>query len=166
MITVAWNERSVEQARLLNPAFLGTLLWSGAKGYASVANENQPYLISFLVPPIVLHKSTRERLPRTIRTSLVAWLGDNASVHVGFGDRATALVPLVKEAILFASNTGMIQLQDARVVAARKPSGMAEMMSGTSSEVNACIMRARFVGKWFARSGDYRTVMALWGVAP
>ncbi len=166
MITTTWSERSVEQARLLNPAFLGTLVWSGARGYAMAARENQPFAISFLIAPLVLHKSTRESLPPSTRTSLVAWLGANTRVQVGFCDRATALVPLVKEAILFASNAGMIQIKETRIVAARRPPAMAKIDREASFEVNSCRMKAEFVGKWIARSGDYRTVMALWGVSP
>ena len=166
MITAPWASRSLEQARLLNPAFLGTLLWSCARGYASTANANQPYALSFLVAPVVLHKSTRESLPTTTRTSFVAWLAENPRVHVGFAERATALVPLVKEAILFATNGGVLQLQETRVVAASRPRAMAKLEREASIEVNACIKKAEFVGKWFALSGDYTTVMALWGVAP
>ena len=136
MITAPWASRSLEQARLLNPAFLGTLLWSCARGYAST------------------------------RTSFVAWLAENPRVHVGFAERATALVPLVKEAILFATNGGVLQLQETRVVAASRPRAMAKLEREASIEVNACIKKAEFVGKWFALSGDYTTVMALWGVAP
>ena len=166
MTIAPWPERSLEQARLLNPAFLGTLLWSCARGYASVVNGFQPYALSFLVAPAVLHKSTRESLPITIRTSLVAWLGENPRVHVGFSERAIALVPLVKEAILFAANGGLLQVQEARIVAGARPRGMAKFEREASAEVKACIKKAEFVGKWFALSGEYTTVMALWGVAP
>jgi hypothetical protein len=107
-----WSERSLEQARLLNPAFGGTLLWSFARGYMTTAHRAQPYALSFLVAPVVLHKSTRESLPTTTRTSLVSWVGQNPRVIVGFAERARSLVPFVKEAVLFASNGGLLQMQD------------------------------------------------------
>ncbi len=165
-MTARWAGRPLEQARLLNPAFIGTLLWSCARGYASTANENQPYALSFLAVPVVLHKHTRESLPTTTRTSLAAWLADHPSVQVGFSARATSLIPLVKEAILFAANGDALQVQKARIVAAGRPRAMAKFEREASDEVNACIKKAEFVGKWFALSGDYTTVMALWGVAP
>jgi hypothetical protein len=43
---------------------------------------------------------------------------------------------------------------------------MARFEREASDEVKACIKRAAFLGKWFALSGDYTTVMALWGVTP
>ncbi len=166
MTLTPWTERPLEHARLLNPAFLGSLLWLCAKGYASAAKEYQPYALSFLVVPVVLHKKTREVLPTTSRTSLVAWLGENPSVTVGFSERATALVPLVEEAILFAANGGLLQMKAARVVAGSRPRAMAKFEREASKEVRECIKKAEFVGKWFALSGDYTTVFALWGVVP
>ena len=166
MNTTPWTERPLEQARLFNPAFLGTLLWSGARGYASVDNQGLPYALSFLLAPVVLHKSTRESLPASTRTSLAAWLGETPRVHVGFAERATALVPLVKEALLFSFNGGLIRLENSRLRAADRPRAMARFEREASDEVNACITKADFGGRWFANSGDYTTVMALWGVAP
>ena len=166
MSTTPWPERPLEQARLLNPAFLGALLWSCARGYSSVNTQRQPYALSFVVAPIVLHKSTRESLPSSTRTSLVAWLGETPRAHLGFAERATVLVPLVKESILYATNGGLIRLETGQLQAADRPRAMARFEREASDEVTACVRKAEFVGKWFANSGDYTTVMALWGVAP
>lgn len=161
-----WAERPVEHARLLNPAFLGALLWSCANGYASSSDDVQPYLLSFLVPPIILHKATRETLPTSTRTSLAAWLGERTEVHVGFAERATALVPLVKEALIFAANGTLLRLERARVHASSRPRAITRFEREASDEVKDCLRKAAFVGKWFAVSGSYTTVMALWGVSP
>ena len=166
MTLAPWSDRPLEQARLLNPAFVGTLLWSCARAYRSTADQPQPYALSFLVAPVVLHKSTRESLPTTTRTSLVSWVGENPRVIVGFAERARSLVPLVKEAVLFASNGGLLQVHESRVVAEAKPRSMAGFEREASAEVKACSKKAEFLGKWFALSGEYTTVMTLWGVAP
>jgi Family of unknown function (DUF6521) len=42
MSTPIWSDRSVEQARLLNPAFLAALLWSCSEGYSSVTERGIP----------------------------------------------------------------------------------------------------------------------------
>ena len=115
---------------------------------------------------MVLHKTTRDSLPRSTATSLAAWLGENAQVHIGFADRAKALLPWGKEAILFASNGKLIQLKSARLSASDRPRSMARFEREASEEVKACLKRAEFMGKWFAASGEYTTVMALWGIAP
>lgn len=161
-----WPDRPIEQARLLNPAFLGTVLWSCARAYTETADQPPPYVLSFLVAPVVLHRSTRESLPATTRTSLVAWVGENPRLLVGFAERARSLVPLVREAVLFASRGGLLQLQDARLVPGARPQRMARFQREASAEVKACVKKAEFLGRWFALSGDHTTVMALWGVTP
>lgn len=166
MTLPTWSERPLEQARLLNPAFVGTLLWSCARAYTATADQPQPYALSFLVAPVVLHKNTRESLPTTTRTSLVSWIGENPRVLVGFAERARSLVPVVKEAVLFASNGGLLQVQESRVVAEARPRSMARFEREASDEVKSCIKKAELLGKWFSLSGDYTTVMALWGVMP
>ena len=116
--------------------------------------------------PIALHKTTREDLPRSTSTSMALWLAENPRALVGFAERARAVVPLVKKGILFASCGQLIMLDDARLTAADRPRSMALFEREATDEVNACVKKAEFVGKWFAGSGDYATVMALWGVAP
>jgi len=166
MSTTPWIERPPEQARLLNPAFIGATIWSCARGYVGIDERGLPYALAFVAVPIVLHKATREDLPSTTRTSMASWLGENPRALVGFADRARALVPLVKEAILFASNGAMVSFHEGRLIAADRPRSMAGFEREATDEVKACIKKAELVGKWFARSGDYTTVAALWGVAP
>lgn len=166
MSGLSWTDRPVEHARLLNPAFLGALLWSCSKGYGTTDEEGLPYALSFVAMPLVLHKTTRELLPRSTRTSLATWLSNNTQVHVGFSERAAALVPMVKDALLFGSNGGLLEISSVRVIARTRPRAMARLERGASDEVKSCMKKAEMVGKWFASSGDYTTVMALWGVAP
>ena len=123
-------------------------------------------MLAFVAVPIVLHKTTREGLPNTTRTSMASWLGENARAQVGLADRARALVPLVKEAVIFASNGAMLTIHESRLVTSDRPRSMARFEREATDEVKDCIKKAEFVGKWFAGSGDYTTLMALWGVAP
>lgn len=166
MIGTEWLMRTPEQARLLNPAFLGLVVWSCARGYKQISDSDLPYCLAFVGLPIVLHKATREALPRTTRTSLPSWLSDHPRALVGYTDRARALVPLIKEGILFGSNGGLLTFEDGSIMASRRPRTMAQFERQASEEVSDCISKAAFVGKWFAGSGSYTTVMALWGVRP
>ncbi|MBW4420963.1 MAG: hypothetical protein KME13_17285 [Myxacorys californica WJT36-NPBG1] len=166
MTIASWADRPIEQARLLNPAFLAALIWSCAEGYGSIDAQGIPYPLSFVTMPIVLHKSTRESLPRAISTSLPAWLGEKPQVHVRFAERATALVPLIKEGVLFGANGQMFNISSSRIVAAPRPRSMARFLRESSDEVQDCMTKAKFVGRWFASSGDYTTVMTLLGVMP
>ena len=166
MTIVPWSERSIEQARLLNPAFLAVLIWSCADGYNSVSQGGIPYPLLFVGMPIILHKPTRAILPSSIRTSMAVWLGRNTHVHIRFTERAVSLVPLVKEGVLFGVNGQLLSFASSQVVITSRPRSIHRFLRESSEEVQDCIRKAKFVGRWLASSGNYTTVMALWGVMP
>ena len=164
-----WRRQPVEQIRLLNPAFLGTLIYCAAKGYQQHREDEEgiSYALPFLVLPIVLQKATRDALPRAISTSLAAWLCVNPFAQVGFPDRARAIAPLVRQAIALSSAGKLIRLDSGRIIPNAPVKRVNQYGSQLATlEVVECAKKAQFVGRWFAASGDYSTVMALWGVCP
>jgi hypothetical protein len=166
MSPLPWSERPVEEARLLNPPFLALLIWSCARGYEDKSGRGVPFPLLFVAMPAALHKETRGRLPRAVSAQLPAWLAEHPHLLVRFAERAAALVPLVREGILFGANGGLLDVSPEGIAAAPRPRTMAAFMRDATAEVRECVKKAELVGKWFARSGDYSTVMALWGVAP
>jgi Family of unknown function (DUF6521) len=165
-----WNERPTEIANLLNPAFVGVLLRKAVDGYTEEANAGMPLELLFLVPPFCLHPTTASRLPaRAASTPLHAWLqrDENRDVLLTFADRASALVPFVREALLFATERGVVAVGDdgwlraganaLRGITAYRASG---------EEVKEAIRLAEFVGRWFALAGTTATVFTLLGVRP
>lgn len=167
-VEAAWRQQPVEQVRLLNPAFLGTLLYCVAKGYEEQSDgDSLPYALAFVAMPAVLQKVTRDQIPRAISTSLAAWLSVHPSVLVGFSSRAKAIAPLVRHSIAASCAGGLICLNGHRIgpTANVRQLNKYGRTAGTP-EVVDCIKKAHFVGRWFAASGDYVTVMALWGVCP
>ena len=166
MPTTPWTQLPTEQARLLNPAFLGLLVAECCRGYSSVRAEGMPYALAFLASPIVLHKKTRELLPRAVSTSMAAWLTENPIAEVGFSERAKTLVSSTRGALIYATNAKMIVLRDGHWVGARRPKGYVPFEKGASDEVQKCLKKAAFLGKWFASASDSTTTLALWGVTP
>ena len=81
-----WSERPQELAYLLNPAFLGAIIWRGVGSYAATASVGMPFEFSPLVFPLVLHPATRAILP-DIRTTFPTWLQDHREVLVELPDR-------------------------------------------------------------------------------
>lgn len=166
MSTLPWKERPTEVARLFNPAFLATLLWFCTKGYSEIDAQGIPYSLIFVAIPVILRKSTREKLPKTTSTNLLGWLAANPKVQVRFAEQASYLVPLVKEGVLFATNGNRLEISNSRLLIASEPENLVTFLKQTSEEVRNCAKKAEFIGRWFAKSGDYKTVMALWGVMP
>ena len=126
-----------------------------------------PYLLAFLVLPVVLHKPTRSELPRAVSTSLASWLEEHGEITLRFPDRARSLTPFTKEAILFAvtRETLSVSLEGALSFGSTTPNTK-KFLASTTDEVRDCLVKAKFVGRWFAKAGTAPTVMALWGVAP
>lgn len=60
---IPWSKRTPEIANLLNPSFCAILLYSATFEYQKKAkNNSMPFPLLYLVLPIILHKSTRNRV--------------------------------------------------------------------------------------------------------
>ena len=165
---VNWNERPQDVANLLNPAFTGLLLYRATVGYSKEADTGIPFELMFLVLPIVLHESTRNRLPSKVTTQLTTWLQDERDILLGFSDRVTDLVPYTREAILYLTTHRLLRLEhDGRfhVGSARFKQGIGEL-TDSSDEVKHCHKVSLAVGRWLALSGSPTTMYALLGIKP
>ena len=162
-----WNNRPREEAYLLNPAFCCTTLMAAIRGYSNVKEEGVPFPYAFMFLPIVLHKPTREMLPLNTRTSMAAWLHSNSEVRVLFYERLISLKPYTKEAIQFGMLVNCIIPKEGGFLGTTSSeSDVKRAIDRLSGEARVCVMRARFLGKWFGLAGDVATVMSFWGVRP
>jgi len=163
----AWTARPKEEAYLLNPAYCCTMLTAAICGYMSTKEEGISFPMAFMVLPIVLHKPTRDVLPPNIRTSMAAWLQENASARVLFYERLVSLKPHTREAIQFGMLLDWIVLRSVGILETRlKESDINRAIRQLTDEARECVMRARFLGKWLAAAGATSTTMAFWGVCP
>ena len=162
-----WAARSREEAYLLNPSFCALIAWSSSVGYRGDGGGGMSYVLAFVAVPLTLHKPTREALPRSVRTSMPAWIEENTYFRVGFAERARSLAPFVREALLFGAVHGLFAFDDEhRIVPAPQPRALSGYLRGTTDEVKECVKKAKFIGGWLAASGSVETTMALWGVEP
>jgi hypothetical protein len=164
-----WADRPSEEQRLLNPAFCSVLLWHAAHGYAmeSHSRASMPFEESFLVMPMVLHRETRDSLPRNAVTSLASWINTYPLARATIADRGQLLVPFTKEALYFGGVYGLLRFPYGRLQAnADWRTKIRRILDDSSDEVRLCNKRAEFVGKWFARTGGPETVLAFLGVRP
>ena len=152
-----WTSRPAEERALLNPSFCSGLLWQASVGYESTVHAPLPFDISFLILPIVLHRETRESLPRTVRTSLAVWIDDNPLARLRVADRARALARFTKEAMMFGGLHGLLELKGSAIAANLDwKKRIDDDLKNSTDEVRACAKRAEFVGKWLASSGSSR----------
>jgi len=160
-----WSKRPTEIAHLLNPAFCSILLREAIMGYEQEAGAGTPYTLSFLILPVVLHKPTRDLLPKTIATKLHSWIQENQNTRIGFADRVRWTIPYTKEALCYASKADLIRISDDGLLASNMKR-LKKLSWPKTSESSLCVGKARFVGRWFSLAGDTATILAMWGVRP
>lgn len=159
--------RPKEEAYLLNPAFCCTILTAAIYEYANIREEGVPFPLVFMFLPIVLHKPTRDRLPLNIRTSMAAWFQENSDARVLFYERLVSLKPHTKEALQFGMLFDWIAPRDGGFLGTTLSKlDVNRSIRKLADEARECVMRARFLGKWFSTAGATHTVMTFWGIRP
>lgn len=163
---IPWSKRTPEIANLLNPSFCAILLYSATFEYQKKAkNNSMPFPLLYLVLPIILHKSTRNRV--NSRTNMVIWLQRNPDVLVGFADRTKNLIGFTNEAIeflLFQGNCEIINggLSIIKTVSKSK----IVQYAANDQEISECIQKAENVGRWFCNMHAVENTYTAWGVKP
>lgn len=163
-----WKRRAFEEANLFNPAFCGGLIAKTVDDFVSKTDAPFPFVLAFLLLPIVLHRRTREALPASTVTSLLSWLADNREPLVDFPARTRRLKPITQEAIMFAlaHHTVAFDSGGGLVAGSKKVVTTDKTMALFTAEARDCFERARFLGRWFAAAGTPETILAAWGVMP
>lgn len=149
---------------MLNPALLAAVTAAAASEYERAGGEPMPWPLAYLVAPLVLHRGTRDALPKTTRTHLGNWVSQNPVIHAGIPARAQSLAEPVREGLRFGLTHGILQV-DAR---GRLTGDLASpaKKAAVPGEVDQIIAKSGLVGKWFAKIDQPATAFAVLGVAP
>jgi len=159
-----WETRPVEIANLLNPAFGALLFRDVAKEYHKQTSEALPFVLAFLVQPIVLHRPTRDALPKTTATLLHAWIQEHPALQLGVAERLRQLRSYSQEAIIFGLQHGALRIS--------ATGGLENGMSRVNkpfpdhTEPATCRKAAEFLGRWFGKLRDPSLILAMWGLRP
>lgn len=167
----AWQNRTIEQRNLLNPAFCAVAVWHLARGYSTEAKAlgtgqaALPFELAFVGASLVLRGQTREQLPHTITSSLATWVQDHPLERSAVAKGVVVLRHTVREALLFGAQHQLLAL-DGRWIAAGESQAkkIKNYLGATSTEVRDCMRQAVFVGRWLCKAGAPPTVLALLGV--
>ncbi|WP_373291995.1 three component ABC system middle component [Nocardia pneumoniae] len=150
-------------ATMLNPALLAAVIAHAADGYARESGVGLPWALSFVVAPMVLHRSTRDTLPTTTRTHLATWVSRNPVARAGLPQRAISLVEPVRAGMRFGLAHGVFRVEGDRLVTSqrRRPRGFQ-----TPTELDGILRKSNLVGRWLSKTDSPATVFAILGVAP
>lgn len=158
-MTRPWRDRPIEERASLNPALIAQVIAQASAGHAQETTRGMPFLMCYLVVPIVLLAETRLALPANVRTSLASWLSENGVLRDAIQRRASAFAPMVREGLLIGLRSGAIRLEGAVL---EVPNPHAVVPGQGVPELHGLLRSARLVGRLFARVGSESTVFALW----
>lgn len=147
---------------MLNPALLAVVTATAATEYAEAEGGPMPWPLAFLVAPLVMHRGTREALPRTTATHLANWIAQNPVVHAGIPARAQSLTEPVREGLRFGLKHGVLSVDEQ----GRLSGVLADRPKRGTTEVDQIIAKAGLVGKWLAKVDQPATAFVVLGVAP
>jgi hypothetical protein len=99
----------------LNPAFVGLILNQAAQTFEEESGQGLPFALAFLVPPVVLAEGVRTALPTRKDSSLAAWLQSHPDIRLRFAEHAAAMVPIIREGMLFALTARTLRLSDTQI---------------------------------------------------
>jgi hypothetical protein len=161
----AWSERSRTQAVMLNPALLAVVTANAALQYSQKASRPMPWMLAFIVAPLVLHSGTRRALPTTTTTHLGTWVADHPVEHAGFARRALSLREPVQEGIRFGLANGVLKVESDGGLTARLATGRGHNLA-RDSDAQQIIAKAGLVGRWLVKLDQPATAFVVLGVAP
>lgn len=166
-----WYDRSIEERNLLNPAFCTIVLWHLIKGFQTELalkgeeNSGLPLQLSYIGLSFVLRGVTRKQLPRSVATTLTAWLHSHPLERSSIAKGVIVLRPFIREALIFGVQHKAISFNGVSLLAGEKYlKEISKYLRLTSTEVNECAKSALFVGRWLQKAGSVSTIMALLGV--
>ena len=120
MTMLPWNQRPFIVANLFNPAFCALLLFDFINQYSKKKdNLGMPYSLMYFILPIVLHKETRDSLPKSTNKILHPWIQENPNIRIGFSQRAREFVPFTKEALILGVSSGLFSIIDGNILPGR-----------------------------------------------
>lgn len=156
----------MEEVALFNPAFLARLLHGTTHECERTSGHGFPVPLAFLSVPIVLHKPTRDDLPRTAAALMQKWIREHPRHMARLSSRVLGLRPFTGTAIRFGIEHGVLVSQDGLLRAGNLLRRPRNVSTFETIEIEECMKAAQLLGRWFARQPDAATALAWWGLAP
>ncbi|RYY46939.1 MAG: hypothetical protein EOO06_13435 [Chitinophagaceae bacterium] len=160
-----WANRNPIVANLFNPAFCGEVIRVAANGFTSQSNNDFPFAFSFLILPILLHKETRDSMPRTTRSYLFAWVEENDGLFYDFGKRTQGMVRFTREALSFSLMYRRIYITENGCIKANASKMKLRGKDGYE-EYDEILRKADMLGKWLGKTNDVKSIYSFFRITP
>lgn len=126
-----------------------------------------PFPIAFMILPIVLHKLTRNSLPKKKDTPLASWIEKNTTLCVGFPERLSSMEPFTREAMLYGIiNEYMVLNPESELDSEWNMGDVNRFLRKLKGDARESVLSSRLLGRWLGYSGSTHNIMFLWGIRP
>lgn len=156
-----WENRSEITAHLVNPAFCGEIMRECVSAYKEESKSNFPFALSFLVLPLILNNSIRERLPKNKSNTIHGWVNVNEDLKIGLANSINSFIPFTRETIMFAIVQNSLSIDENGNIEI-KP----RQKKFKPEEIKSCLKKAVVIGKVFSKSGNPLTIYSILGIKP
>jgi len=164
-MNIPWKERNAIVANLFNPAFCGEIIRVVVSNYNKQSENKFPFAFLFIILPILLHKATRDKMPRSVKTYFFVWVEDNDSLFFDFSQRTRSMVKYTKEAILFLLAYKRIELTEHGELISFDEK-IKKLNNDDYLEYNEIIKKAEMLGKWLAATSDVNSIYSFFRIIP
>jgi hypothetical protein len=161
-----WATRPREEAALFNPAFCGEIIARAVAPYVEVTSHGMALPLAYLVLPLTLSAPVRDALPRRSDTTFVTWAGRHRVLLADLPERAAALRPVTREALLFLTQHRVVGLTGTGLIPGEWPIKLSRKIEFVTDETNAIRTAARSLGRWFAQQGGTTQILQTMGIRP
>ena len=165
-----WENRPIEVAYLLNPAFCTVLLLDSIRAYEKLDKKGMSYFLVFLVLPLLLHGKTRKNIPVKHKTTLFEWVKKQQITNYLLAEHIRQKQPYTKEALMFAIQQDILKFGDeeqntGNILATTRNLHDDDIWtkSDTADEFKR---KAGVIGGWFGEVGDVATIYRVLGIYP
>jgi hypothetical protein len=159
-----WNDRSIFSAHLFNPAFCGLILYECIKAYNN-NNENRkfPFVLSFLVLPLILNKEMRDKIIINKTIILEKWIEKQSINKEVMFKTTTAFVPYTREAIQFLLLQYCISINDDGTIETSEQYFTEQKQDYKPQDF---LEKSKRLGNLFQQSGNYENIYANFNIKP
>jgi hypothetical protein len=155
---------SEPEVALFNDAFVAVLIGLAARNYSQRSGgKPMPWLLAFIVVPLVVAEPTRKRLPKSTAARFATWIAYQPLLHAEFPDRAVALTPRVRSALRYGLRSGALFIDRDGI---RSTLGARRFDALRTHEAVEAGRQAAFLGRWFAVVEDVPSIFRQLGVTP
>ncbi|MFJ9795431.1 three component ABC system middle component [Streptomyces sp. NPDC101145] len=150
---------------LFNPAFMALVCARAVREHRG-HDEHCPLALAVTAAVMALQPGIRDLLPKNTNASVAKWVDDHAEIRVMMAANTTALAPVARAGLLFATQTGVLTAHADATVSLVSPRAIPAQPRGSAPTVLSIQKAAGMLGRWLPTAGSTATTLTLLGVRP